>query len=228
MLLAKSCHDIDYIAFLAERPCRRVSSFGALTYFKKENAPKGSTERCTDNCAVESTCPYSAIKRYVNANLETWPANVVSPVHTKEAHMEAIRTGPYGRCVFRVDNDVVDHQVVLLEFEGDLTATFTMTAFTHGGGRRVRIHGTEGEIHFDEETIAVKTFADDRVENISMSAESGSHGGGDERIVHRWLQAIQENNPSLILTSAQESLRTHSIVFAAEQSRREKRMVELL
>ena len=102
MLLAKSCHDIDFIAYLVGKPCLRVSSFGALSFFRRENAPKGAPARCTDGCPVEFECPYSAYKAYVNTdNRETWPANVVSFDHSQEAHLEAIRTGPYGRCVFR-------------------------------------------------------------------------------------------------------------------------------
>lgn len=230
MLMAKSCHDIDYIAYLVGRPCRRVTSFGALTYFKKANAPKGSTERCTDGCEVEPTCAYSALKQYVQCSTEEmnrWPANVVAPVHTPEAHLKAIRTGPYGRCVWRCDNDVVDHQVVAMEFDDDITATFTMTGFTKDGGREIRVHGTEGEILFQENCVTVKTFSDNNVVATHIGEERGGHGGGDTRVVRSWIEAIRRKDSSLILTDAQESLRTHTIVFAAEKSRHERRMVEL-
>jgi len=229
MLLAKSCHDLDFIAYLVGRPCRRVSSFGSLSYFTRTHAPTGSTERCTDGCAVEHDCPYSAIKTYVDAgNLEAWPTCVPSFVHTREAHLEAIRTGPYGRCVFRTDNDVVDHQVVLMEFADDITASFTMTGFTHDVSRKIRLNGTEGELSFDEHGITIKNFATHNIEQITVGHEPGGHGGGDWLVLTDWLRAIQQGDPSLIRTNAQESLRTHSIAFAAEQSRRERRMVEML
>ena len=228
MLLAKSCHDLDYIAYLVGRPCRRVSSFGALSYFTRAHAPAGSTERCTDGCAVEHECPYSAIKTYVDAErLDAWPACVPSFVHTREAHLDAIRSGPYGRCVFRTDNDVVDHQVVLLDFADDITATFTMTGFTQELARKIRLHGSEAELSFDEHTITIKTFATHNIEQITLGQEPGGHGGGDWRVVTDWLRAIQRHDPTLVRTSAQESLRTHTIAFAAEQSRREQRMVEI-
>ncbi len=227
MLMAKSCHDVDFICHLVGVPCRRVSSFGSLFHFRPENAPKGSTERCTDGCAVEETCPYSAIRRYVDGDREKWPACAVSPDHSREAHLEAIRKGPYGRCAWRAGNDVVDHQVVAMEFEGEVTATFTMTAFTQKGGRKIRLHGTEGDIEFDENRIVVRSFASGDTEEITVKPEEGGHGGGDERVVRSWLRAIQEENPSLILTSAQESLRSHTVVFAAERSRREGRTVSL-
>ncbi len=226
MLMSKSCHDIDYLAFVAQKPCLRVCSFGSLTYFTRKNAPAGSTERCTDGCAVESECPYSAIRRYVNTNRECWPADVVSHDHSAAAHLEAIKTGPYGRCVYKCDNDVVDHQVVAMEFEGDITATFTMTAFGVEP-RRLRAHGTGGELVFQGDTITLNTFKDDMKTVIDVASEAGGHGGGDTRVVQEWLMALHSRNDERISANAQESLRTHTIVFAAEKSRREKRLVNI-
>jgi predicted dehydrogenase len=227
MLMAKSCHDIDFLCYLIGEPCLRVSSFGDLTYFKRESAPPNSTERCTDPCPVESTCPYSAIKLYVDADRVHWPAAMCSHDHSREAHFKAIQTGPYGRCVYKCDNDVVDHQVVNLQFARDITATFTMTAFTLDGGRQLRAHGTTGEIHFNETTITLKTFADRNVQTIQIGSEQGSHGGGDARVIEDWLLALHSRDDAGIVANAQESLASHTVVFAAEKSRREKRMVEI-
>jgi len=229
MLMAKSCHDIDYIAYLVGRPCRAVSSFGALTHFKTANAPAGSTARCTDGCPVEPKCPYSAIRQYVFGNREQWPASVVSHVHTRDAHLDAIRQGPYGRCVYRCDNDVVDHQVVAMEFEDDITATFTMTGMTQGCGRRVRIHGDKGDLHYDEEqsTIVIRTFLDNNVTTIAVAPEVGGHGGADARVLREWLEALHSRDDSAIVANAQEALRTHTIVFAAEKARLEKRVIDV-
>jgi predicted dehydrogenase len=228
MLLAKSCHDIDYMAHLVGSECRRVQSFGGLSYFTRENAPTGSGERCTE-CAVERGCAYSALRRYVDVDVEkTWPAQAVSPLdYSREARLRAVTTGPYGRCVWKCDNDVVDHQVVAMEFEGGITATFTMTAFTQTTGRVIRVHGTGGEVEFNEDRMQVRTFADGRTEDIVFKEEEGGHGGGDERFVVSFLGAVRENNPSLVLTDVHESLRTHTIVFAAERSRLQGRTVEM-
>ena len=226
MLLAKSCHDIDYIAHLADSDCQRVQSFGSLSYFTPENAPAGSGERCTA-CAIEPSCSYSAFRHYVDANREAWPASVVSADHSREAHLAAITTGPYGRCVWKCDNDVVDHQVVAMEFESGMTATFTMSAFVQDGGRRIRVHGTLGEAEFTEERMVVKTFADKSTKEVVFEQEDGGHGGGDTRVMVSFLAAIREKSPSLVLTDVHESLRTHTIVFAAEKSRLQKRMVEM-
>ncbi|TVR50446.1 MAG: gfo/Idh/MocA family oxidoreductase [Puniceicoccaceae bacterium] len=226
MLLAKSCHDIDYLAHLIGTPCQRVGSFGALTYFRPEYAPEGSTERCVD-CPVEPDCAYSALRHYVYTNREGWPAAVVSPDHSLEAHLKAVTEGPYGRCVWKTDNDVVDHQVVMMEFEGDVTVTFTMTAFTQHGGRRVRVHGTLGEAHFEERKIEVRDFASGNTETITIGPEPGGHGGGDRRVLLSWLNAIASRDASLVRTDVQESYHTHRIVFAAERARREGRLIVL-
>jgi predicted dehydrogenase len=226
MLLSKSCHDIDFIAHLADSDCQRVQSFGSLSYFTRDNAPAGSADRCTA-CALEPSCSYSALRHYVDTNREAWPASVVSDLHSREAHLAAVATGPYGRCVWKCDNDVVDHQVVAMEFESGMTATFTMSAFVQDGGRRIRVQGTLGEAEFTEERMVVKTFADNATKEIVFEQEEGGHGGGDTRVMVSFLAAIRENSPSLILTDVHESLRTHAIVFAAEKSRLQKRMVEM-
>jgi predicted dehydrogenase len=229
MLLSKSCHDIDYLAYLSGRKCLRVSSFGNLKYFRPENAPKGAAKRCTDSCPLESSCAYSALKLYVHADREEWPGSVPSADHSLEAHLEAVRTGPYGRCVWHCDNDVVDHQVVALEYEGGITATFTMSAFTQELGRKVTLHGTEGDLFYDEAqgALTLRHFAGNDIERMELGQESGGHGGGDARALRGWLEAIRSGDRKSILTDAQESLRTHTIVFAAEKARLEKKVVEL-
>lgn len=227
MLLAKCCHDIDYLCFLTNQRALKVSSFGNLSHFRPEDAPQGSTDRCIDGCPHEPTCKYSAIKRYVQCNRENWPAKVVSHDHSMEAHLEAIRTGPYGRCVWKCDNDVVDHQVVNMQFDNDVTVTFTMTAFTQENARRIRVHGTEGEINYVPGCITLRTFADGGVSDIRLGAESGEHGGGDRRIVREWLSALHTRDDSRIVANAQESLRSHSVVFAAEAARRLNKVVDI-
>jgi predicted dehydrogenase len=231
MILAKSCHDMDYLAFLVGAPAERVSSYGHLSYFTKANTPKGAPARCTDGCPHEGTCTFSALKRYVYTdNRAEWPASVCSPTdHSLAAHFKAVQTGPYGRCVWQCDNDVVDHQVIAMEFPGEVTATFTMTAFTHEGGRRLRVHGTEAVLEFIDhaQEITITTFATGNVQKIAVGREQGGHGGGDTRMARDWLDAIHAKDPSRLVTTPQESLGTHAMAFAAEQSRLERRPVEI-
>ena len=234
MLLAKSCHDIDWLRYIIGVPCKAVSSFGSLRHFRKEEKPEGASDRCID-CDVEADCPYSALKIYIRDRLDKgqtgWPINVLTPDTTKEGVMEALKTGPYGRCVYECDNDVVDHQVVNFLYEGDRTATFTMSAFSEGGGRKTSILGTRGEIYADGSKIRIFDFLTDKTEEIDTTAGDqsleGGHGGGDYGIMKSFVSAVANNDPSEILSGPDETLESHVTVFRAEQARRERRVVEI-
>lgn len=234
MLLAKSCHDIDWLSYIVGRPCKRVSSFGSLYYFKPENQPKGAADRCMD-CPLSKKCPYSAKEFYFNMFREKrfcWPLTVVDPT-VKKANLEkALREGPYGRCVFKCDNDVVDHQVVNLEYEGGVTASFTMTAFNEGGGRKTRIFGTKGTIESDDSSvIKVFDFLTRETETIDTNASSatveGAHGGGDGGLVVAFCRALTENKPELVISGTDATIESHLVTFAAEKSRRTGKVVEM-
>ncbi|MBA3846175.1 MAG: Gfo/Idh/MocA family oxidoreductase [Planctomycetes bacterium] len=231
MLMAKSCHDIDAIAYAIDKPCERVSSFGNLALFRPERAPAGATARCTDGCPAERTCAYSALKIYTGEGAKAhWYAHPAGTAGLPTARqIEILRTSPYGRCVYRTDNDVVDHQVVAMEFAGGITATFTMTAFTPFCGRLIRVHGTAGylEASLNARTVEWTTFADNQRHRVQLAEQSGGHGGADENILAEFVAAVWRGDPNGVLTTTAESLRTHTIVFAAERSRRERRQVEL-
>lgn len=230
MLLAKSCHDVDIIAHLAGVPCKRASSFGNLTFFQPAHAPAGAPERCLDGCPAEAECPYHAMKIYGNPERLGWGRHVGFAELTYDERLEALRTGPYGRCVFKSDNDVVDHQVLALEFEGGATATFTMTGMTPFAGRYLRIHGTHGYLasDVDKNTIDLyRTWGTASHERIELPEPEGSHGGGDSSVIATFVDAVRRGDPSGVLTPTDESLRTHTIAFAGEQSRREGRVVEI-
>jgi predicted dehydrogenase len=233
MLLAKSCHDIDLIHYFMNEKCTAISSFGSLKHFRPENKPDGASDRCV-SCAVESTCPYSAKKIYLGWLAEghtDWPVNVVDPEPTEESLLEALRTGPYGRCVYACDNDVVDNQVVNMTFAGGQTATFTMTAFTKRQGRQTQIFGTRGQLTGDSRTISVYDFLTDRTTTIDTAAGAGDitggHGGGDYNLMKRFVEAVRHTDQGMLLTGADETLASHRMVFAAEQARKEGRVVDL-
>ncbi len=233
MLLAKSCHDLDWIRHIIQTPCERLSSFGSLYYFKKANQPAGAASRCLD-CSVEPTCPYSAKKIYFGrlAKGHTgWPVDVLTPDPTVETVTQALREGPYGRCVYDCDNDVVDHQVVNMEFQGGLTATFTMTGFNQGGGRKTNIFGTTGEIYGDGSRIELFDFLTAARTEVDLKSSDasllGGHGGGDFGLIHGFISAVATGDRSHILSGPDETLESHLMVFAAERARAEGRVVEV-
>ncbi len=224
MLMQKSCHDMDLLAWLVGSPCRRVSGFGSLTYFRRENAPEGSAERCCD-CPLKDRCRFSAYLAYLPVRGE-WPAAVLTSEPTEEALLEAIRTGPYGRCVFRCDNDVCDHQVTALEFENSVTASFTLSGFTNRIGRTLKIMGEDGEIRASElrNEIEIIPFAPNGVDEVTATvirprAASGDHGGGDTGIVEDFI-ALMEGRNTAAATGIVNSVESHMMVGAAEQARK--------
>ena len=226
LLLHKCCHDIDYINWLIKEPCRRVSSFGSLKYFTSLNAPDGSTRRCVDNCSVKDTCPYSAIRIYTDCLPEEWPARDICRVHTREACMEAITNGPYGICVWGANNDVVDHQVVMMEFEGGTTATCTLSGYSATNGRRIRLQGTHGEILYDEAIgrISIRKFSAEEDEILGISTPDSYHPE-DKDILDDWISSIVFSTS--VAVDIKEALRTIAVVFASEISRKENRIVEM-
>ncbi|KAF1390682.1 hypothetical protein PFLUV_G00060540 [Perca fluviatilis] len=236
-LLAKSCHDIDLIHHWAgPRRCVKVSSFGSVSHFGKENKPTGAGNRCLD-CSVEKNCPYSACKIYldrVKQGHTGWPVSVICPSSFPdiESVTEALRTGPYGRCVYECDNDVCSNQVVNMEFEGGLTAAFSMVAFTEElCKRKTTIYGSKGELSCDSHEIRVFDFLTQRSTKHTAHNDAprqfgmSGHGGADYYLMDAFISAVAQNDPSLIRAGPKETLLSHLLVFEAERSRLESRVV---
>jgi predicted dehydrogenase len=228
MLLAKCCHDVDWLSFVVDRPAVRVSSFGSLTHFVPANKPAGAGSRCLD-CTVEPECPYSARRIYLDhvdePGAQRWPLSILAVEVNRETITEALRVGPYGRCVYDCDNDVVDHQVVNIEYAGGVTASLTMTAFTPMGFRKTRIFGTRGMLEGDGYAVNVFDFVTGRTTLVQVVDPSDplageGHLGADAALTRSFLAAVRERDPSRILTSPRVSLHTHAVVWAAERSRR--------
>lgn len=229
MLLTKSCHDLDWLVHVMGEVPARVSSFGRLSHFRPENRPAGAADRCLD-CAAESRCAYSAPRLYLGGlrRGEGWPLGAVTDDRTEEGVLRALRDGPYGRCVYACDNDVVDHQVVNMEFPSGATGAFTMTAFTPAAHRRTRVFGTSGSIEGDGERITVHDFVTGGTEVLRPGeGVTGGHGGGDEALADAFAEALATGDPSRLGTGAAESLASHRVVWAAERARRDGTVVDL-
>lgn len=219
MILQKSCHDMDIISFVLGKDCKRVSSYGSLMHFKEENAPIGAPMRCLDGCPAELECPFHAGKYYLGEG-KGW-ARKFTEDHTNEGIIKALNETHYGRCVYRSDNNVVDHQVVNMEFEGGATATFSMCGFTREQTRMVQIMGTKGEIrgNMAENSISIFDFLSKHETVIHFNKPIGGHGGGDKGIIRTFLSEIQNGSKRDSVSSASASVRSHLMAFAAEESR---------
>jgi predicted dehydrogenase len=234
IILAKSCHDLDILRWMIGKECKNISAFGNLKWFTAANAPKGSTNRCADGCAVESTCPYSALKIYHRDRDYTY---VFDFPEDKATHgdfiLEQLRTTNYGRCVYKMDNDQPDHYVTSMEFEDGITASFSMEAFTSYHGRRTRVMGSLGDItgdmtefvHTDFLTMK-KTKWDINSENVNDDQKSG-HGGGDWALATDWVRAVKNQDARLLTSTIDASIESHIMGFMAEKSRLSKQTVPI-
>lgn len=225
MILQKSCHDMDILLWLAGKNCKKVSSFGSLRHFTPENAPENAPQRCLDGCPHAETCLYYAPKLYLTGKTD-WPVDVLTTDLTPAGITKALREGPYGRCVYHCDNDVVDRQVVNLELEDGVVCSFVMSAFTANSTRQLKILGTKGHIQADmsKREIWLWPFGGSAYQ-VPMEEATSGHGGGDFGLVRDFLHVLREGGESR--SSARQSLQSHLICFAAEKSRLEGRVVEL-
>lgn len=230
MLLAKSCHDLDLMQWLMGRDCRRIQSFGSLLYFRQENAPDNAPERCIDGCPHADRCYYNAVKLYYDDKKNGWfrgaATGMVSP--SDEDVLDALKNTQYGKCVFKCDNDVVDHQVVNMEFEDGCTVCFTMSAFNRGG-RKSNLMGTKGEMFLDFEGDEIKIYHFDSRQFEIINTRSGAvsgHGGGDDGIVMALYDYITGAKSEDDVSEIGISCRNHLLVFAAEQARHSGNVVD--
>ena len=227
MLLAKSCHDIDLLQWLMKKKCTKIQSFGSLQYFRRENAPADAPERCIDGCPHAETCPYNAVKLYLDDKSNMWfrttSTGKVDP--TDEDVRYALRHTQYGKCVFQCDNDAVDHQVVNMEFADKSTASFTMSCFNYNG-RKSNIMGTKGEmfLDFEGDEIRIFHFEGRWWETIHINGRVdgtlvGGHGGGDPGIVNALYDYMTGAKTADEVSEIGISCENTCLVFAAERSR---------
>ncbi len=229
IILAKSCHDLDIIRWLANSSCKSIAAYGDLSFFTPANRPEGAPARCTDGCPHEATCPYSAIDIYVRKHAHLGVFDKLpreQPARDKEI-TERLKVTDFGRCVFAMDNDQCDHYVACMEFENGVTASFSMEAFMANGGRRTQIMGTEGEIVGDMKTFKITDFRTrkttiwdpKKIEEVDEYATHG-HGGGDLALVRDFVTAVDKNDASYLSSQIDVSVESHIMGFRAEQSRK--------
>lgn len=240
MILAKSCHDMDILYYLVGAAPVSVASFGGLNWFKKESAPEDAAERCVD-CKYSGKCPYDATGLYLGENT-SWPVDVITTDISYEGRVRALRTGPYGRCAYRCDNDVVDNQVSIITFANGVHVSFTMCAFTHDITRCTRVMGSHGEIIAEMDGAGeVKLYKFENAEFmnpdpknrpacIDVPVNAGEdvfgHGGGDMIMMREFTAAVREHRSEL-LSSARDAVYSHIMAFAAEKGRLENRVVNI-
>lgn len=228
IILAKSCHDLDILRWIIDKPCRTVSADGSLTFFRKENKPEGAPLHCTEGCPHQKECPYDAVEIYTRLKQHVGVFDLEGSRDSAliMSRLKDPRYDSYARCVFQCDNDQPDHYIADMVFGDGVTASFTMDAFTPSGGRRTRIMGTMGYIEGDMKEFVVTDFLTRKpklwnleIAEVPEYAKSG-HGGGDYRLVRDFLEAVDRHDPGHLSSTIDVSIESHMMGFAAERSRR--------
>lgn len=222
IILSKCSHDFDLFAWwFGGRKCRRVSSFGSIMLFREEKHPHGAGVRCAE-CpdSIERGCVWSARKMY----LESDELKYLFADQSEEAMTRVVNESDFGRCVFVNENDVPDHQTVMLEFDGGATVCHTMTGFTRDNVRTTCLSLTRGQIIVNGDVVEVFRFDGGPVKtgipaNLSVPNPS-RHGGGDFNLVSEMIRLLERNDEEEIRATTREALQSHLICFAAEKSRR--------
>lgn len=241
MLLAKCCHDLDIIMWMmSETKPKQISSFGGKFQFKPENAPKEAGTICMKNCPLVDTCVYSTKRLYID-HPDRWAFYVWDALEGKknvtiEDKIALMKSdSPYARCIYKCDNNVVDHQSVLINFESGATGTHNMVGGSAEPRREIHIIGTKGEIfgNFEESKFTVLKIdpspdahnEECDVEEVDLRVTGdmvgayGGHGGGDERLAADFVKFIRGEKPSLACTSIFDSVAGHLSVYLADKSR---------
>jgi hypothetical protein len=238
MILAKCCHDLDILVWNLNSPVRRLSSFGSLLHYRGDTMGPEIPERCTDNCPIERDCAFSATGLYLEyrhmqqkpanpAYPNQWPFTVLSHDLSYEGRLQALQSGPYGRCVYRCDNDVVDHQVVAMELESGVSVTLIMHGHSNEEHRSMRYDGSRATLRAragGRNEITIHHHGG-KVEQIPIEESGGGHGGGDQGIMADFVRVLRgEAEP---LTSARVSLESHLLAFAAEEARLQGKLIDM-
>lgn len=244
IILQKCCHDADIITWLIDKKPLRVTSFGGLNYFKKENAPIGSPDRCNKTCSKYHTCPYNAERFYLTEGYMKMSANdkkndwmyksLCFGNPSVDGIKSALEKTNFGKCVFKCNNDVCDHQSMLIEYEGGAIATHTLSAFTQECYRSTKIFGTKGEIECNDRDLIIrikkfdggalirhdKASAIEEVIDIeAITTDLSGHNGGDNALMLDFLTYVEKKQRNNEILHSEDIIVSHKICFAAEESR---------
>ncbi|KAJ4169545.1 hypothetical protein NW754_016573 [Fusarium falciforme] len=220
-----------------------VSSSGSLQFFKKSRKPKaaGDATNCTKCPLGDEGCKFSAKNIYLGPKLNglgagntRWPISVVvhdiedypSRIAKEEVLTQALEddydeSTPesevksrnwFGRCVFEADNDVCDDQ------------------------RYSNIYGEHGEIYADSAKIVVEDFNTGKTHTYRPGIEDHGHGGGDLGLTRQFVMACDRvknhgweaprAQDEFIGCTLDEVLRSHAMVFAAEEARLGRKVLD--
>ncbi len=246
MLMAKCCHDLDVIMWIKSGIAPiSVGSTGSNMQFRPEKAPEGAGTKCLVDCKIEESCLYSARKHYLDHRKRwafyVWDALEEIDNPTDEDRRKLLESdSPYGRCVWKSDNNVVDHQSVALTFDDGATATHNMVGGTSRPSRKIHLLGTTGEIEgkIEDRRFIIRhidprpgheysEIESDPYDGGDMHGAFGGHGGGDLRLVADFVSVVRDGETSISSTTLEDSVYGHLVGFRADRAMEENKVQEI-
>ena len=199
------------------------SLFDFKFFFNKNNKPENSTNRCS-TCPLGFKCDFNAHRFYLKN--PGWLIPFMGTNQTVETITEYLETSVFGHCVFDMDNDTVDHQVVNILFKDNTTASFTLNAFSNECYRDIKVYGTKGDLiaDFEKKEILVQLFNDEviRIDLTKLTDDFSGHGGGDAIMFKELVNYLLTGEKTDSLTLINDSVISHRMAFLAEESRLEE------
>lgn len=216
LILNKGCNDIDILLYLIGSKCKKVASFGDLKHLNNENFKLNMSESCM-KCSVEEKCPYSSKKIYLEDNKKENNTVHINP--TEENLLSILHEGPYGRCIYRCDNNVVDHMINIMEFENGIKATLNLSAFTKESEISINLMFSHGEVMASllKEEIVIDKFIDNSKEVIDFKDKNDKKE--EHKIINDFIKMISNKDFVNNKSSVKSAIESHAISFALEYSR---------
>lgn len=242
LLLQKCCHDMDLMCWLNNFSVpSEVCSLGSRSYFIAKNAPIGATEFCY-NCPHNKTCLYDAKKVHIDCDyfyFQTW-RGIPKPLSevTYEDKVEYLKTSDYGRCVYTLERKLVDKQISTVEFKDGSVCSLTVVGGCTKSGRNIHIVGSNGEIEgrLEDNKFVLREFVHDgdKYETITTTIDvsdkvgkGARHSNGDMCLMSDYVKFLNGDRSSISITSINDSVNGHLCVYAAEESRINKKTVSI-
>ena len=224
-IVAKCSHDMDLLHWILGKRCLQIASFGSLSFFRKDNAN------------LEMEYPMFDARRYLISPKRFWLDQVIDDLSSDpDQRREWLSKSQWNRSVFHGQNTAVDHQVLSMLFEDEVTATFTMSAFDEG--RNYEIHGTKASLRagdFYKEhvgaDIVIKDHDSGDVSRLSVTDQNSHpkfgdyHMGGDVGFIKDLYHEFTTSGESL--TSLDSSVHSHMMAFAAEEARKSDKKIKI-
>ena len=213
LLNHKSCHDLDIMLWVVghQHKVVRVSSFGGTNIFTPDKQPAKFCHECPKE--IYQACPYKA-----KGGLH-FPIGGEPNYHQGQPEI-------YGadNCVYSSDKDIVDNQVVNLEWDNGTRGTYALQMFQSAGRRELTFMGEKGTAELRDGLRVNLSPHGDTLE-YGFAKREGGHGGTDPSMIGRFVQALDTGK--VADSSLEQGLAASVVAMKADEARLSGKVVTI-